>query len=54
MSGRNVDPAAIRRWALKAAADSARLEGREVPKEHVRSAAVEEFLESLRAARPRA
>jgi len=48
MTARVVDAVAIRRWAEKAAADSARLERREVPAGHVRSAAVARFLESVR------
>ncbi|NDL55880.1 hypothetical protein [Phytoactinopolyspora mesophila] len=46
MAMRRVDETAIRRWALRAAAASARLERREVPDGHVRSREVEEFLES--------
>ena len=48
MTARVVDAVAIRRWAEKAAADSARLEHREVPAGHVRSVAVARFLESVR------
>lgn len=46
MATRTVDATAIKRWALRAAAASARLERREVPEGHVRSREVEEFLES--------
>ena len=48
MTTRIVDDAAVRQWALRAAADSARLERREVPAGHVRSEKVEKFLESIR------
>jgi len=47
MATSTVDSAAIRRWALRAAAVSARLERREVPEGHVRSRDVEEFLEAI-------
>jgi hypothetical protein len=46
MATRRVNATAIRRWALRAAAASARLERREVPEGHVRSREVEEFLRS--------
>lgn len=46
MGTRKADAAAVRRWALRAAAVSARLEHREVPAGHVRSREVEEFLAS--------
>ncbi len=46
MATRRVDATAIRRWALRAAAASARLEHREVPEGHVRPREVEEFLAS--------
>lgn len=48
MATRRVDATAIRRWAPRAAAASARLERREVPEGHVRSREVEEFLKSTR------
>lgn len=48
MSTRMIEATAITRWALEAAAASARLERREVPDGHVRSAEVERFLESAR------
>jgi len=48
MTTRVVDAAAVRQWALRAAAASARLERREVPAGHVRSEKAEKFLESIR------
>ncbi len=54
MATRRVDATAIQRWALRAAAASARLERREVPEGHVRSRKVEEFLESTQPTAPKA
>ncbi|SDU68814.1 hypothetical protein SAMN04488563_3907 [Jiangella alkaliphila] len=54
MATRTIDATAIRRWALRAAAASARLERRDVPEGHVRSREVEEFLESIQPAAPKA
>lgn len=54
MATRTVDANAIKRWALRAAAASARLEHREVPEGHVRSREVEKFLESTQPTAPKA
>ncbi len=53
MAARKVDATAIKRWARKAAAASARLERREVPEGHVRSREAEKFLESTGPQRPK-